>query len=380
MVEPRVPAMASLGPRLPLISSLFAPLLASIVALLPSCAAGPHDRADPIDVDVEAAALPGPLSAEATWRARWAAELKDRHDASERSSFFGARGLSIHYQVHRASGGGGGGADSVVVVLPGRTEPADKYAEVAVDLVGRGFTVVVLDHRGQGLSERMLDNPFKGHVEAFADYVDDVRALMDGPVRGLGAGRVFLLAHSMGGAIATLYADAYPEGLAGMVLSAPMLEIATGGIPAPLAASVGFTVCSSSSGEGYATGGDYEEETDFEASRTTSSYERWRWKNELFRERPALRMGGATYRWLCEALAASSAAQRLGPRARVRTLLLQATNDSHVLPGGQERYCEDSGLCQLSRVDDGKHELLMERDEVRAQALGRAIKFMEALR
>lgn len=55
-----------------------------------------------------------------------------------------------------------------VVVIQGRTEFIEKYFEVAGELLARGFVVVAMDWRGQGLSDRDLNNSRKGHVDDFA--------------------------------------------------------------------------------------------------------------------------------------------------------------------------------------------------------------------
>jgi len=37
-----------------------------------------------------------------------------------------------------------------------------------------GFDVLIIDHRGQGRSGRLLADPHLGHVNRFNDYVDDL--------------------------------------------------------------------------------------------------------------------------------------------------------------------------------------------------------------
>ena len=66
--------------------------------------------------------------------------------------------------------------DRVIVVCPGRIESYIKYAELAYDLFHLGFDVLIIDHRGQGLSGRMLPDTHRGHVDNFSDYVDDLAA------------------------------------------------------------------------------------------------------------------------------------------------------------------------------------------------------------
>lgn len=62
----------------------------------------------------------------------------------------------------------------MIVICPGRIESYVKYAELAYDLVHTGFDVLIIDHRGQGLSGRMLSDTHRGHVDNFSDYVDDL--------------------------------------------------------------------------------------------------------------------------------------------------------------------------------------------------------------
>lgn len=51
-----------------------------------------------------------------------------------------------------------------------------KYPEVAYDLFQQGYDVIVLDHRRQGRSGRLLEDGNRGHVIKFDDYVEDFYA------------------------------------------------------------------------------------------------------------------------------------------------------------------------------------------------------------
>ncbi|MGP6086780.1 alpha/beta fold hydrolase [Antarctobacter jejuensis] len=104
------------------------------------------------------------------------------------------------------------GDKGALVIAPGRSEPSYEYAETAIDFIGRGYgPVYVIDHRGQGLSPRLLADPDKSHVEDFDDYVDDFDAFVgavQADLAALGAGPdqpLFLTSNSMGGAIAIGY-------------------------------------------------------------------------------------------------------------------------------------------------------------------------------
>src|SRR6202171_619682 len=57
-----------------------------------------------------------------------------------------------------------------VCLFSGRTEMIEKYFEVIRELRERGLAVAALDWRGQGGSDRLLDDACKGHVRSFHHF------------------------------------------------------------------------------------------------------------------------------------------------------------------------------------------------------------------
>lgn len=86
-----------------------------------------------------------------------------------------------------------------VLLLSGRTEYAEKFTRLAGELHAAGLASATVDWRGQGLSDRLLSDPRKGHITDFADYQLDLAALLQGFE---GESPLFVVSHSMGGAIA----------------------------------------------------------------------------------------------------------------------------------------------------------------------------------
>ncbi len=108
---------------------------------------------------------------------------------------------------------------AVLVVVHGLRDHSARYAAFAESLAQRGVAVYAFDHRGHGRSDgqgQMVDT-FDDYVSDLATFVADVREREPGRP-------IFVLGHSMGGAIATLYAETRDPQLAGVVLSAPALR------------------------------------------------------------------------------------------------------------------------------------------------------------
>lgn len=114
-----------------------------------------------------------------------------------------------------------------VALLHGYAEHSGRYAHVAHALNAQGWDVWALDLRGHGQSA----GP-RAYVRAFDDYLDDAEAFLDLVRRQAPSGRLFLLAHSMGGVVAALLAALRQPRLAGLLLSAPAVAINPGLHPA----------------------------------------------------------------------------------------------------------------------------------------------------
>ncbi|AKJ07097.1 alpha-beta hydrolase superfamily lysophospholipase [Archangium gephyra] len=106
----------------------------------------------------------------------------------------------------------------LVVIAHGYGEHLGRYEAVADALVRNGAGVYAVDHLGHGKSEgeRVL-------VEDFEDIVTDLHTLDEAARKEHPRLPVVLLGHSMGGLIASRYAQRYGDTLAALVLSSPVI-------------------------------------------------------------------------------------------------------------------------------------------------------------
>jgi len=280
--------------------------------------------------------------------------------------FEGRAGVRIRYAAFEQDHETG-----ALVILHGKSESYIKYAEVVYDLQELGFSCYLMDHRGFGFSERIVtDDPQKVYVEQFDDYVDDVKTFIDTVVRAKEHQRIFVLAHSLGGCIATRYCERYPEDIDAAVLSAPMVQINTGTYPPAVAYAIAASAAGLGFGTDYAIGQGPREEPWFVENTTTHSFARWsKWEEDLIPSHPEIRSGGATYNWVKVCLEAGWRARREASRIATPLLIFQAEEDSFVRPEGQEELCDAAQDCRLIIFHGSRHEILMERDTIRDVAL-----------
>ncbi|HEY2607728.1 lysophospholipase [Paraburkholderia sp. RL18-103-BIB-C] len=136
--------------------------------------------------------------------------------AQARSSVTTADGVSLPLYRWPAIGP----ARATVALLHGLAEHAGRYAALAGRLNAAGIELVAIDLRGHGHAPGK-----RAYVKRFDDYLLDAQALLDAAAQSCAP--LFLLGHSMGGAVAALYAierlDATGRRLSGLILSSPAL-------------------------------------------------------------------------------------------------------------------------------------------------------------
>ena len=109
---------------------------------------------------------------------------------------------------------------AVLLIVHGLKDHSSRYASLGEQLVSHGYAVYALDLRGHGKSEGE-----RAFVGSFDDYLRDLDLFYDKVRRAEPGKPVFLFGHSMGGAIALLFALGRNPEIRGLVLSAPALKI-----------------------------------------------------------------------------------------------------------------------------------------------------------
>ncbi len=270
----------------------------------------------------------------------------------------------------------------VILIVNGRSESWQKYGELISDLCSQGYSVVTYDHRGQGLSPRLIKgNPQVGTIDDFDLYAEDLNACIQRIILPLRREypQLFVIAHSMGAAVASAQMENHPSPFRAAAFIAPMFEINTSPYPRGLAHAIAGTLRMLGQGSRYAPGEhDFDPKADFASNKITGSNLRWKLMNRGKLLHPASITSGASIDWVDATL--TSTPKILNGLGRIRTpiLILQAGNDQLVRNESIKEAATGISDCSLINFPDSKHEILMESDPIRKGALRAIERFFTA--
>jgi len=260
-------------------------------------------------------------------------------------------------------------ARGTVALFQGHNEFIEKYFETIQDLRRRRLDVVALDWRGQGGSERELDDPRKGHIDDFSQYQRDLdvfitHVLSDRPQPW------FALAHSMGAAIMLDAAHSGRTPFERFVLTAPMIDLAN--LRFPRATRwLADTLDMCGFGGMYIPGGTGASfiEKPFKGNLLTTDPVRFERNAAILRAAPQLAIGDPTIGWVNAAfrLMRGFESPDYARRIRAAVLMFGCGREMIVSNGAIERFALNLNSGALAMVPGAKHELMMERDEFRSQ-------------
>ncbi|HYE01004.1 MAG TPA: alpha/beta hydrolase [Alphaproteobacteria bacterium] len=252
------------------------------------------------------------------------------------------------------------------LVLPGRSEFLEKYEHTVADLLRRGLVVCSLDWRGQGLSDRVLPDRMKGHIDRYETWLDDADAVMAQWVAPRAVGPLLLLAHSMGGHIGLRWLAERRPAFDAAVFSAPMVDIHVP-LNRTLARGVVRLLTLAGRGRHYTLGHGPRDphRFNFETNPITTDQANWLRLQSLLNERPELAIGGVTNGWVDATFRSIDRLWRVAGDIALPSLVLSAPDDFFVRDDRHAELAALMGDARLKRYPGAKHEVLNERPDIR---------------
>ena len=258
----------------------------------------------------------------------------------------------------------------VCVLLQGQTEFLEKYCEVIDDLRLRGLTVAAFDWRGQGGSARACTDTRKCHIENFTQYDEDLRAFLEQIVHPI-TKHPIAVAHSMGAHILLRHMHDNPSSIAMAALSAPMMRISTRGQPEWAVPLLTRAMMALGQSNAWVFGMEARDplRIDFDHNLVTDDRARFARAQKLIRENPDIRLAGPTWGWLSAAYASMAEVMAKGYAEKIMTptLVVGAGRDRIVQTVTTRDFASRMPHGKYVEIEDAEHEILMERDSIRAR-------------
>lgn len=252
-------------------------------------------------------------------------------------------------------------AKGTVFLLPGRTEYIEKYGPAAAAFAARGYAMLAVDWRGQGLADRLCEDPMQGHVQNFDEYQRDFDAVLAAATE-LDLPRPWVvLGHSMGGAIGLRRLSA-EHPFAACAFSAPMWAI---GLPAPLqpfGTKIARWLQNSKIAALYPPGfgrDSYVWSAPFKGNKLTTDAGMWAFMLTHLQAVPGIALAGPSFQWVAEGLLECAALETM-PSPDLPCYCALGGNERIVATRWVHARMKRWPKGRLEVYEGAEHELMME--------------------
>lgn len=291
----------------------------------------------------------------------------------ENGYIIGEKDLKLYYEKFICEN-----AKANIVICHGFGECTEKYYELIYYFMNEGYSVFIIEHRGNARSQRLGIDDYQISVDKFFYYIEDFKRFIDEVVIPNGNHKKLLLfAHSMGGAIGTMFLERYQEYFLGAVLSAPMHEINTGKVPKFVATAIARIMKLCGKRNQYLPGQEpYNGEKRFSA-RSTSCKERYEYQFNKVKNIKSYQTGGSSAQWYLEGTKATRemVKKKNASKVKIPVLLFQAEYDTHVIPRGHYKFAGYAKDCRVICIKGSKHEPYFEIDKIAFAFIERVLSF-----
>ncbi|MGI6393228.1 MAG: alpha/beta fold hydrolase [bacterium] len=283
------------------------------------------------------------------------------------------KGIKIGYNIYKAEK-----EVASALFLTGRAEYFFKYNHFYEELNKVGVSVYTMDHRGQGASERMLENQYKGHVENFEYFVDDAQFFVKEYVlpsinKEL---PLYSISHSMGGAISFLL-ESRLKVFNKIVFCSPMWGINFNAVPEKVIFLLLKALYSLKKEDDFVWGRkNFEFTNPFVGNILTHSKERYKSQVEFLDKNPDFNLGAPTNRWVFESILAMRKIANLSKDFATEALLLQSGDDKVVDNKRQDEVVKNMKNSRKVVIKNAFHELLNEEKVFYNQAVTEILSFL----
>ena len=264
-----------------------------------------------------------------------------------------------------------------IFLQQGHNEFIEKYFETIQEFIDRGYSVICFDWRGQGMSERIIDDINKAFINDFKRHDKDLEEIIEKIIDPFFPKPLIGIGHSMGGCLMLSAFHNHPTKFSCGILSAPMLGFK----------NERFLRTSSSLMNYFKKDTDYligskpnmGNETPFEENDLTSDPIRYKRIQMLVRKKPSIRLWGVTNGFAKAVNRRFKIIRRKNWAEKIDTniLIINSLNDKVVYSKKNIEMSKRLKNCELVNFDKCEHEIFMEKDIYRKKMWKKIDIFLE---
>lgn len=245
-----------------------------------------------------------------------------------------------------------------LTIVHGLSEFFGKYHEFIWYLYQAGFKVFFLELRGHGYSGGKLKDPQLVHIDDYNTYVEDLNCFVESVVVPESEGlKMLLFAHSMGGAVSTLYLEKHPGFFKSAILSSPMLKMKAGNINIFVETILRLYAKLFMKTKSLAPNQKrFNPNTAFETS-SAGSRPRFDYQLNQRKKDDHFQMTGATYGWALASLKVHRDIFRHIDKIRIPVDVFTAGCDHLIDPVGYEMFKEKVKQAKFHDFENSRHEI-----------------------
>ena len=265
-----------------------------------------------------------------------------------------------------------------VFVFPGRADYIEKYGGLANFCLSNNLNVIAIDWRGQGLSERLLDDKNIGHIEDFKNYQNDVEVIINEAKDASLVKPWIIFAHSMGGLIGLRTLRDNPV-FEKVVFTSPMWGIQMPPILKSGASIIMSLISLIGKMETYAPTTSPETRIlneEYKFNKLTSDIRNFKLLRQQLIQHPDLQIGGPSSAWVSAAL--DEIEFQIGNEPPITPALCFLGEKEEIIDNLAVReFCKNWDSCDLISIPDAKHDLLMEKKIILHSLFEKLQKFIK---
>ncbi len=277
------------------------------------------------------------------------------------NTFTNPEGLKFNYYIATPDN-----PRAAVVIVHGMGEFFGKYREYIWYLFKAGYKVFFLEQRGHGYSEGKSPELDVIYIDKYDSYVSDLNCFIETAVKPQAKGlKLYMIAHSMGGCIGTLYLESHPDAFRAAILSSPMLKMKGADYSPAVKTLIGIYAKLTGKTKKLAPNQKHFSPTPKFEGCSALSRARFDYQFDQRVADPHYQMSAASFGWAVASMKATDKVIKNASKITLPVTVMTAGQDHLIDPAGYEAFRAKVPQAVFHPYENSRHEIFNADDDSR---------------